>query len=376
MKLNLPFGLFVSAAAVAAALFPLGNDLRRLQISDDETILVPESRKLRLKKQGINFVDITNFPNIFGSNIEDVEVPVYKYPLNVSNQKQVKSIIANIDTQAMYDDLSQFTSFYTRYYKSDTGYESAQWLSSKLYNATQPISGNVTITHVDHHSWKQFSIIVSIPGSTTPENIVVIGSHQDSINLILPSILPAPGADDNGSGTITNIEALRLYVQYLVDTNHWPSNTIEFHFYSAEEGGLLGSLDVFTQYARDSKKVVAMIQQDMTGYVSDPKNEHIGVVTDYTTEGLTKFVELIIDSYLDIPFVETECGYACSDHDSSRRNGFPSAFVMESDFGSTNKYIHSTMDTLDRLSFDHMAEHVKLAVGSIVELGTWDASLL
>lgn len=367
------FGLILLASSAMA--WPFQN-LHVLELEEGKTITVRESEKWALKRKGLNFMDITKFPKLFGSKKEDVEVPVYEYPKKTQNKETVESLTKNIDKQSMHDNLAKFSSFFTRYYKSETGYESALWLSEKLANITKPLEEEIIIQHVDHKDWKQFSIIVSLRGQTTPENIIVMGAHQDSINLLLPSLLAAPGADDDGSGTVTNLEALRIYIDYLNSTGYRPDNTIEFHFYSAEEGGLLGSLDVFSQYAEADKKVVAMLQQDMTGYVPDADSEHVGVITDYTTPGLTDFVKLIIDDNLSIPYVETECGYACSDHGSATKNGYPGAFVIESSFKQTNKYIHSTMDTLDRLSFDHMAEHVKLVVGSLIELGTWDFPLI
>lgn len=322
----------------------------------------------------MNFFDISQLSGTLNPADATPEVPLYNYPRQLVCGTKVKKLIKQIDQTSMQDNLRVFTNFYTRYYKSETGLKSAYWLSEKLTNVTECLGENRTQIHIDHHDWNQFSIIVRIKGSETPENIVVFGSHQDSMNLLLPSLLPAPGADDNGSGTITNIEALRIYSNYLAESQDWPKNTIEFHFYSAEEGGLLGSLDVFTRYAELDKKVIAMLQQDMTGYVADPDNEHVGVITDYTTPGLTNFIELVIDEYLDIPYIETECGYACSDHGSATRNGFPAAFVIESEFSKSNRYIHSTMDTMDRLNLQHMAEHVKLVVGATLELGHWDTS--
>lgn len=44
-------------------------------------------------------------------------------------------------------------------------------------------------------------------------------------------------------------------------------NTIEFQWYSGEEGGLLGSRAIYQQYKKEGKDVRAMLQQDMTGYV-------------------------------------------------------------------------------------------------------------
>ena len=43
-------------------------------------------------------------------------------------------------------------------------------------------------------------------------------------------------------------------------------NTIEFHWYAAEEAGTLGSQALFLDYARSGKDVRAMLQQDMTGF--------------------------------------------------------------------------------------------------------------
>ncbi|CDO94475.1 unnamed protein product [Kluyveromyces dobzhanskii CBS 2104] len=365
-------GYFLLAASVAALPF---DRLHVLEVESGKTVMVRETEKWSLKRKGVNFMDLTKFPKLFGSGEVDPVVPLYDYPKETQNGDIITPLFKGIDTGLMHDNLAKFTSFYTRYYKSETGYQSALWLSEKLTNITSPLKDEFTIEHVDHVEWKQFSIIVSIKGSETPEHIVVMGSHQDSMNLLLPSILAAPGADDDGSGTVTNLEALRLYVGHLSTTGYRPKNTVEFHFYSAEEGGLLGSLDVFTKYAALEKKVVAMLQQDMTGYVKDPEDEHVGVITDYTTPGLTDFVKLIIQKYLDIPYVETQCGYACSDHGSATKNGFPASFVIESEFDKSNRYIHSTMDTLDRLSFDHMAQHVRLVVGSLFELGNWDFKL-
>ena len=374
---------FLVAAASTVAAFP-SDPLRVLQISDDEVITVRESQKWELRKEGVTFFDITKYYNPFKSllgkgvfNAKEAEVEIevakYNYPTEANHTEVVSELIKDIKTENLYRNLAKFTSFHTRYYKSESGFEAAEWLSSQIHNLTDRLPKDImaSVRHFDHKEWRQFSIIVSIPGSIDPDTIVVVGSHLDCTNFLLPNLLAAPGADDNGSGTVTNLEALRIIVEYLLKTGKPLRNTIEFHFYSAEEAGLLGSQDVFSEYRREGKHVVAMLQQDMTGYVDDESLEVIGVITDYTSTGLTNFVKLMIDTYLEIPYVETACGYACSDHASAMKNGFPAAFVIEDDFKRVNKYIHSTMDTLDRLSFTHMAEYCKLSIGLAIELGEY-----
>lgn len=71
-----------------------------------------------------------------------------------------------------------------------------------------------------------------------------------------------PAADDDGSGTTSILDAFRV----LAASSFAPTNSaVEFHWYSAEEGGLLGSQAVAKVYEADKVDVKGMIQMDMTG---------------------------------------------------------------------------------------------------------------
>lgn len=72
--------------------------------------------------------------------------------------------------------------------------------------------------------------------------------------------------------------------------------------------------------------------------------------------------------YCDIPYVLTKCGYACSDHASASKAGYPSAFVIESDFKYSDKRIHTIDDNIKYLSFDHMLQHARLTLSLAYEL--------
>lgn len=84
---------------------------------------------------------------------------------------------------------------------------------------------------------------------------------MDSINLSNPMNGRAPGSDDDGTGTVNLIETLRV----LVSSGFRPSTPLEFHWYSGEEGGLLGSNAIATSYKRAGTQVKAFLQLDMTG---------------------------------------------------------------------------------------------------------------
>ena len=101
------------------------------------------------------------------------------------------------------------------------------------------------------------------------------------------------GADDDGSGTTSSLEALSA----LAAGNFTPANPVEFHYYSAEEGGLLGSQAVAKAYEDDKVKVKAMLQMDMTAWVKAGTKESIGIIQDFVDPALTAFVEDLVNEY-------------------------------------------------------------------------------
>ncbi|KAK7049682.1 hypothetical protein VNI00_005713 [Paramarasmius palmivorus] len=348
------------------------NEQRLIQLEDAEPMWVTEQDKINLKANGVKFFDVTDNQDLglnAYSRLRNGLKPTYPSP---NATEKVKPILKTLSTQGPRENLEKFTSFRTRYYRSDTGRESQKWLLSKIQEITAQYASDSLKDHIVFnefiHSWGQNSIIVRIPGSVKEDEVVVISAHQDSTNMW--PFLPAPGADDDGSGSVTILESYRG----LIAADFHPERTVEFHWYSAEEGGLLGSQAVAADYASRSVNVVAMSQFDMTAWVKRGTREEVGIITDYTDEGLTEFNKKLVELYLDIPYVETECGYACSDHASWRKAGYPSVFTIESSFQNSNKFIHSTNDRIDisdEFSFSHMLEFSKLAVGFAVELGGW-----
>ena len=221
-------------------------------------------------------------------------------------------------------------SFYNRYYRSTYGTQASNWVFNTVKTLT---SSNPAITVTQFtHSFSQPSIIARIPG--TSPNLIIVGGHFDSTGG--SSTARGPGADDNGSGVVTVLEALRV----LSDAKHAPKNTLEFHFYAGEEGGLLGSADVYAQYKAARKNVLAFVNQDMTGYSPSGK---ISVYNDYVDTSLTAYVRRIVTGYIGSSTSDS-CGYACGDHASANANGFPSAYVCDEPDKTSSPYIHSGRD--------------------------------
>ncbi|KAJ4361451.1 Leucine aminopeptidase 1 [Ascochyta clinopodiicola] len=317
---------------------------------------------------GVNFMDITEYSDLHEhAQKRSSAVAAVTFPATVSQKANVSPLLSKLSTSNMKTGLTTFSNFQNRYYKSTYGKQSSEWLLSQVQAVISASGATGASARAFAHTWTQSSVIATIPGKST--NTIVIGAHQDSVNGASPSTGRAPGADDDGSGTFTILEALRvLLTDEKVKSGQAP-NTIEFHWYAAEEGGLLGSQAVFTDYKNKGRVVKAMLQQDMTGYVKPGVTESVGVITDYVDVGLSTFIKKVITAYCAIPYVETKCGYACSDHASASKAGYPSAFVIESAFENTSQYIHTAQDTLSTVSFSHMLEHAKMTVGLAYELG-------
>lgn len=244
-------------------------------------------------------MDITNTADLGAArSLSAAEKITVTYPPKAAYYEDVAPFLKKLSKKKMRKHLETFTTFHTRYYKSSYGAQSSAWLLD-LVNTTVQDSGAGKFgayVRAFEHPWGQNSVIATIPGRSN--KTIVIGAHQDSINLFFPLFFAAPGADDDGSGTVTILEALRVLLQSEAIVHGNASNTIEFQWYSAEEGGLLGSQAIFSAYEKEGRDVKAMLQQDMTGYVQKTLDagepESVGVITDFVSPALTDFIKEIV----------------------------------------------------------------------------------
>lgn len=297
-----------------------------------------------------------------------------KYPVlaNGALSNFTRSTFHCIDVERMKKDLEALASHYNRYYKSPMGRAASEWLFVKLKTiANLPSGFKISVQKVVHPDWPQLSIRVRIDNKGKAERFdktkerIVLSAHIDSTNSILPMLTRAPGADDDGSGTVTQLEVLRILVQlsHIIKLR----KPIEFHFYSAEEGGLLGSKDI-VQYYKSKGLQPTILHIDMDGYLKKNSIESIGLLVDNTDPSLSGFVHRLIRHYTDLPVKETTCGYACSDHYSWHSENYPVAALFEGAFHEMNPYVHSSKDTVEKIDFDHIKNFAKVALAFAIHL--------
>ncbi|KAM0522417.1 hypothetical protein ACHAPE_002007 [Trichoderma viride] len=227
------------------------------------------------------------------------DVPV-SFPSKCVMQEQVKELAGNLSKDAMRENLHKLNRFYNRYYKSDYGRQSSKWVLERVRDIIKEAGADGAVTaNPFTHPWPQISTIARIQGRTN--DTIIIGARQDSLTITPydPSKLPAAGPNDDGSGAVTIMEVFRTLLIDKDVARGLMQNTVEFHWYSAESAGLLGSQAIFHSYRKKERKVKAMIQQDMVGYikgnVTGSKPESLAVVRDVTHFGLNTFIHTVIN---------------------------------------------------------------------------------
>ena len=101
----------------------------------------------------------------------------------IDNGPVVQALIAGMQEANVRATITSLAAFFTRYHTTQTGLDSANWIRNQWagFAAGRP---DVTVQLFTHPTatTPQPSVILTIPGTTLPSEIVVLGAHQDSIN--------------------------------------------------------------------------------------------------------------------------------------------------------------------------------------------------
>ena len=185
------------------------------------------------------------------------------------------------------------------------------------------------------------NVITEIKGTKYPDEIVVFGSHMDSVPF-------STGVYDNGAGSVIHMETLRYFKE------NPPARTVRFCWYGSEEIGLEGSQAYVRDHKDDLDKVVYMVNTDVGGCVLGSETAIVlgsKEMTDYV-DGFMKQAGYDVDVKQDI--------YS-SDCIPFADNGIPSInFMRFSRDGGA--FIHCRYDIIDYLSADALAHTTKHVV--------------
>ncbi len=282
----------------------------------------------------------------------------------VEKNENILAALDEVSADQLKQTVTWFSGFPNRYNQSPEPNKFGEAFIVKLKEMLAASKVPYEIDMISHQNTPQKSIRVRLPGRTRPDEVIVLGGHMDSINSSSwGGTMIAPGADDNASGCANVMETLRI-----VSQKDQPERTVEFFWYAGEESGLLGSAEIAKAYKAQSKKVIGVLQLDMT--LQPGAGEFVlGSMTDFTSASMREYLKQINSIYIGGKIIDDKCGYGCSDHASWHRQGYPAIMPFEATFKTSNSKIHTSSDVISSLSnFNHSAMFAKIAVVMAMDL--------
>ena len=241
-----------------------------------------------------------------------------------------------VDTSLVKSNIQHLQDYGTRNAYSSQSILAQNWikqqfesygLSTTLFDFTMP-SGPASD-----------NVIATKTGTLYPNEYVVIGGHYDS-RAGSSTSSPAPGADDNASGTCGVMEVARILAPHSFD------RTIIFCAFSGEEYGLYGSEAYASWCQSQGMNILGYMNMDMIGYLQPGDPIHTDMIAPSSAQWLVDFYTYVVNLYLpSFTIAPGALAGGDSDHTSFNNNGYMGIFPFE-DSQNYSPYIHTANDVM------------------------------
>jgi Zn-dependent M28 family amino/carboxypeptidase len=251
------------------------------------------------------------------------------------------------------------------------------WKKDKLYEAADYIENvwkktgySVQLQEYEAKGVNSANLEIEIPGAITPDEIVLVGAHYDSV-------IGSPGANDNGTGVAALLEIARLLVGKEM------KRTVRLVAFSNEEPPFFLSQKMGSRvYANRSRQrrenIIAMLSLETMGYYSEAQDSQhypfpfglfyphtanfIGFVGNIGSRHLVKHALASFRSHTEFPSEGTAApgwltGIGWSDHWSFWREGYHAIMVTDTALFRYDPY-HTIYDTPEKIDYERLARVV------------------
>jgi hypothetical protein len=197
-------------------------------------------------------------------------------------------------------------------------------------------------------------------GVERPGRYYIICAHYDN----MPSTVPAPGADDNASGTAGVIEAARIFSGYRT------ASSIRYALWDREEQGLLGSKFYANLVGTMPETLLGVINLDMIAWHTNPDTRmDVHTSPAGNSVSLSDTVVSVNTTYgIGLTPVVKNPGSSASDHSPFWNKGFAAVMLIEDMTSNFNQNYHTANDNLNNLNGPYFHRMAKLAVGTLAVL--------
>jgi len=293
-------------------------------------------------------------------------------PESIAYDPAIADIVSRITTRTLEYELAGLTgerpvvvagSLYTIATRNSYQTQAISMATRYVYERFARFGLVVTYHHYvyDGNHWR--NVVAERPGVVDPDEVYLVTAHVDD----LPGGTLAPGADDNGSGSVAVLTAARLLA-----SRHF-ADTIRFVLFTGEEQGLRGSSAYAADCQARGENIQGVVNLDMIGYNSDADRvvdlyAHTSVPASLELTRLFSDVvgvyglDLAPDRFSDVWPIGS------SDQWSFLAQGYP-AFLAIEDMDDFTPAYHKVTDTLSTLDLDYYADFTRAAVATVAHLG-------
>jgi carboxypeptidase Q len=213
---------------------------------------------------------------------------------------------------------------------------------ARLLEHSVPVKLSFDIkTQFDMSNTDSFNVIAEIPGTTKPDELVMVGGHFDSWHM-------GTGATDNGAGSAIAMEVMRI----LKSSNLKMDRTVRMALWGGEEEGLLGSAAYVKDHFADPAVMKPTPEHDkFAGYFNiDNGTGRIRGIYLQQNEMVRPIFEQWFAALKDLtPGVITIRDTGGTDHQSFDRVGLPGFQFIQDPMDYETRTHHSNMDVYDRI---------------------------
>ncbi|MDH5233822.1 MAG: M28 family peptidase [Gemmatimonadota bacterium] len=315
--------------------------------------------------------------------------------LGLARDARIAEALADVSPARLRSMDSTLVTFGTRHTMSDTlsatrGIGAARrWIHAELTQFSKECGGCLRVEYdtgsaviarsPQRPTQHLVNVVAWLPGRDA-DRVVVIGGHYDSCICSVDNMdatSDAPGADDDGSGTVAVMELARVV------SKRFPKGfdaTIAFALYTGEEMGLLGSTQFAERLQREQKTVTAAFTDDIVGNVIaddgrvDSTSVRVFAVDSLAVGGgeLARYVwatgALYQPRFEVLPVLRLDRLGRGGDHSPFVRQGIPGLRFTER--LENYKRQHLPTDALNDVDFGYVAKVARLNLATVVSLAS------
>lgn len=244
--------------------------------------------------------------------------------------------------------------------------DAAAWLSKRLHDDR---AEKVRNFDYDRAGKRLRNVIADKPSAqkNRPHKTILVSAHYDSRqqNIGDPNA-PAPGANDNGTGTAVLLEVVRLLMPIPC------TDAFRFCFFSGEEQGLWGSTAYVPEVQKEKLDIRFVFNLDQIGYPPPDRALYVDrdegnrdKQNDAASAALVARIQEIAKTLVKVP-TRVDPTYG-SDYMPFEAAGYVITGLYEA--GKNYPDYHKSTDTFDKVDFAYVHDMARLALATLLSEG-------